>query len=208
MAVVSSHRSDLIKGIRTDLRFSSPIGRLQLAPVAQRSGELCEAVLELRAQGESLQRSNRGGWHSDNLLMSSDPLFQWLATEIRNGAIAITSRLLGRIRAAEVEFVKMWANVNEVGDWNTPHDHTTTWSGALYVADGLGGDGAGGEIVFWNPVNNAQTLGFAGSVSYQPRVGEMMLFPGYLLHAVAPHQWQTSRVSFAFDFNHPHQLIV
>ena len=200
----------MIQDITVDLRFSSPIGRINLPEVAQRADEISSKAVELSKESESLHRSNQGGWHSNSLLDSNEPIFQFVADQVKAGVKSVLRNIVGEEKSDKVSFSKLWVNVNEFGSWNTPHDHTTTWSGVLYVnglIDRAPGGYNTGALTFWNPIAGVAQRGFPANVEISPAPGDLLLFPGYLLHGVAPHSGDSPRITFAFDFDQLHEVI-
>ena len=106
-----------------------------------------------------------------------------------------------------LNFQTLWANVNKASHWNTAHDHNTTWSGVIFL-DGCIEAEAGsdpelrnGDLIVHNPVTGIHLRGFPDACSHHLAVGEMLLFPGYVLHMVVPHNRGRPQISIAFDVN-------
>ncbi|MFT4615372.1 MAG: hypothetical protein ACI9NT_002525, partial [Bacteroidia bacterium] len=158
------------------------------------------------AQEQSAQKSNKGGWHSEeNLFKSKHPSVQWL---VRNLFIASARSVKDSDYFPDKQEIVMsgcWVNINESGDWNAPHSHLPDiWSGVCYIdvnsktsAD-MKSD-KDGDIVFFNPLplwveHNRPVVTYA-----RPENGKVYLFPSYLLHMVAPHYDDKPRISVAFN---------
>ena len=78
------------------------------------------------------------------------------------------------------------------------------WSGAFYV-DVNSKDAVlvksekDGDIIFFNPLPLSKQYQRAPTILATPTSGKMYLFPGYLMHMVAPHFDEKPRISVAFN---------
>jgi len=197
----------LAQQVTLDFSFSSPICRGFMPEVEQRRDEIAAAVLELRRNDPAgIQRSNLGGWQSGNLAgaVLAEPLAD-LVNRLSIATVAMLTKLQGRDHSMALHFRKLWFNVNEAGAWNTPHDHNTTWSGILFLAGQyadmtkLVDRPEEGDVVIYNPVSGVRLRGFPNAYVHRPHIGQLLMFPGYLLHMVVPHTWSTPRITLAFD---------
>ena len=110
----------------------------------------------------------------------------------------------------------MWANVSTAGHFHQQHVHLgCVWAAVLYLDDGYDGDAnpaLGGELVLTDPRMpairmNAPHLGLRESDGkpqqieflVRPRTGLLVIFPGWLLHAVRPFRGSGTRISAAFN---------
>lgn len=109
-----------------------------------------------------------------------------------------------------------WANINEAGHSNSAHTHGSAHvSGVVYIADG---NSTGGRscTLLQNPAPGfhrngmgSGNSGFVGpgedDICLPPVPGSVLLFPGWLPHAVLPHDGTQPRVSISFnaDFVYP-----
>lgn len=193
--------------------------------------ELRRCVLALRsaaAEASSVVRSNNGGWHSDtNLLDASAALLAGssglssgcaatlaslrsslaqnvarfgaavLATQHGGGALRRDARVRVRLQAS-------WANLNEGGDSNSAHTHGSSHvSGAYYVDEG-GTVGAGSCTLLLNPAPGHGSVGVE-DICVPPVAGSLLLFPGWLPHAVLLHDGEAARLSISFNADFEYQ---
>ena len=113
-----------------------------------------------------------------------------------------------------------WANINEAGDWNSAHTHGSSHvSGVVYVDAGNSTDGrsctllqnpAPGFVRTFSSISTS-TRGSADAASgtgngsgeddicVSPEPGSVLLFPGWLPHAVLPHDGNMPRLSISFN---------
>ena len=107
--------------------------------------------------------------------------------------------------------INAWANINRAGNTNDMHTHAGSyWSGVYYVDDG--GVEVGGALELMDPrgvlpmmyaplvrigIKGCLTAG--ASETFQPKTGNMVLFPAWLFHAVQPYLGDGVRISVAFN---------
>lgn len=188
--------------------FGVPIFEAQLPGLKERREELKAAILAMRESDEAgIARSNQRGWHSkDDLHQTEDPTLKWVTEQIYQMGVQLIRHAEKAPQNAEIFLSSLWANVNDFGAWNAPHAHLPCeWSGCIYVdvnenpAD-EGTSTRPGDIMFFDPVPVGAPYRKSSTVSYTPKNGTLYLFPGYLMHMVAPHYEQDPRISMAFNF--------
>jgi uncharacterized protein (TIGR02466 family) len=197
--------------------FSTPVG-LEMVDRLIDLDALRKAVSEEQARDPAgIVKSNVGGWHSATTLQ------HWggpaaLALGMRAAAIAdsMTFNELTPDAPSNSWNADMWANVATAGNFHQAHVHLgCVWSGVVYLDDGYDGHAAadlGGELVLTDPRMpqirmNAPYLGLREGDGkpqpiefvIRPRTGLMVIFPGWLLHAVRPFSGAGKRVSVAFN---------
>lgn len=176
--------------------FTTPVFHQRLEPPAGALPEIAAHLLAERGKSSGLQRSNRGGWHSDgNLFAPEQRDFPWLRETIVRSVLDYAGAGLGF--TGELNFqLTGWAVINGADDYNVPHNHSPhLLSGALYVQvpEGM----TGGEIVFLDPrfnlnANVSQAMKDLGhvppwnrtTVSHPPVTGDLLIFPSWLVHYV------------------------
>lgn len=106
-----------------------------------------------------------------------------------------------------------WYHVTRHAGYTAVHNHPmASWSGVYCVDPGDGADGKarGGALTFLDPRGAAgmyvdpgnehlgRPFGF-GALAYLLRSGQLLLFPSYLVHEVAPYFGQRERITVAFN---------
>lgn len=198
------------------LLFPTPVGEF-LVPDAASTNQALKALILAKEQSEPSQdRSNAGGWHSgDDLLSWESPeigtLNGWImeavdhmiksTLEMMKAAGMPTKVARGRLRPVS------WANVSRYGDYHRSHNHPgSAWSGVYYVDPGTAAPDhpLSGLLELPDPrpyANMAASPGepFAQRVLIQPRPGAMVLFPSWCQHFVHPYFGDDTRISIAFN---------
>jgi uncharacterized protein (TIGR02466 family) len=187
---------------RIDL-FAVPLAMVRdLVPPAL-DAELAAWVLAERERSPGLQRSNEGGWHSLADLPARgvpalDRLFQAVVEQLQQ-----LQASLGRGPDYRARFaLQAWATVMERGDYVSVHDHADAhWSAIYYVDAGDGEGPASGRISWINPIGPARAMPGVDLVpatfACTPRSGLLVLFPGWLRHAVEPYRGSRPRIAIA-----------
>ncbi len=170
------------------------------------NAELEGLILDRMKTSSGMTRSNVGGWHSDEELITwpapaVGQLKNWIVAAVRN-----LHRAVGVKTSPSKLQLTAWANVNRSGDANSTHEHGNhSWSGVYYVATGAAGSRATtGFLEFLDPRHGAGRLNvgltaLGASSLVEPEPGLMVVFPSWLLHAVRPHAEAGLRISVAFN---------
>ncbi|MGW9121169.1 TIGR02466 family protein [Streptomyces sp. NPDC055663] len=112
---------------------------------------------------------------------------------------------LGEARTVAVGVTRSWASLYRSGDRHEPHFHPNTALSAVYYVAAPGTC----EIDLIDPRQNVDYydpgISLAGE-SHRVRLacapGELLVFPGWLKHAVPPFQDETPRMSIAWNLNY------
>jgi len=198
-----------------DTHFPSLIFRQEIVEPPGLNASLLQFVLgERAADSVGLQLSNvaaLGGWHSRTNL-HKEAIFKPLVETISIAAETVAHKL-DYHPSFKLSLDQMWAVVNPPGAFNRAHLHPhSLWSGVYYVQlpDNAGrllfDDPRPGNVMFCAQSRPAATTPPESSLSiaYEPRVGHLILFPGFLQHSVEPNQSTGSgdaslRVAIAFN---------
>ena len=144
------------------------------------NARLSQYILDLEKKEKTLNRTNRGGWHSGKQLFHSDEKF---LCDLRDAITKCAERLLGNT----VTLLSAWANVNRYGHYNISHRHGgCNWACCYYVATDI--TAAGGEFVA-TPEKKA--------IKIVPMPGRFLLFPSSMTHQVLEYKGVAPRISIA-----------
>jgi uncharacterized protein (TIGR02466 family) len=194
--------------------FPTPLVILQLDSQDGANERLKQRILARSESHPSVLKSNRGGWQSDTDFTDwagpDGAAMLAVASEIAT-KISATQTADGFAPAAFAWKMNAWANINRSGNTNDMHTHAGAyWSGVYYVDDG--GVEVGGALELMDPrgvtpmmyaplvrmgIKGCLTAG--GSETFQPKTGNMVLFPAWLFHAVQPYLGDGVRISVAFN---------
>lgn len=197
--------------------FATPVAALEVPDALAINTALERIILARRADHESVQASNAGGWHSDrDILDWGGPQVIRIVDLAKGVAGQITADRQGQTVQPAWK-VQAWANVNTSGHANVAHYHGGAfWSGTYYVADGgcASDHGLGGEFEMLDPRGPgpgmyAPALKFAGEDGasaggaeiIRPKPGLLFLFPSWLMHQVRPYRGTGTRISIAFNLS-------
>jgi len=194
----------------THLLFSTPVIVGSYGGAAQANADLEPLILERRQQAPGIERSNRGGWHSDlNLLRWAEQPVAGIVRKIVELADAATHDTQARAGQRRGWMLEAWANVNPPGASNAPHTHGGCyWSAVYYVRVDAG---TGGELVLHDPRMpaldmHAPALRFRNAggeqiVSIKPEPGMIIIFPSWLSHSVKSWTGEGLRISIAVNLS-------
>jgi uncharacterized protein (TIGR02466 family) len=197
--------------------FPTPLVIATLPDAEALNVELKRIIFAREAAGESVQRSNHGGWQS------SWDLHQWGGAPMHS-VVAFVRAIVEHMtvdragKRHELAWrINAWANVNRQGHGNQFHTHPgALWSATYYVDDGgVGADPSlGGEFEIQDPrgvapVMYAPYLTFPGpdgaalgeAQRLPPRSGMCVVFPSWLSHGVRPYRGTRERISIAINFS-------
>lgn len=196
--------------------FPSPVMHFDWPDSGPLNQDLLEVVLARRAGSSGTVKTNRGGWQSDADLQDwHEPPVRVLLQEMIDLAQEYVARQTGRVDPAFASGwkIRAWANVNERGHFNRPHDHLgrySFFSGVYYVnvGDIEAGQAGGGRTRFedWSfvAIDVDRDADPTRRDSFMaPRNGRMLLFPASLMHSVEPYDGAAQRITIAFNLYHP-----
>lgn len=187
--------------------FPTPMGMFDVPNAATLNPKIADVILAREKADKGIDRSNKGGWHSDiDLLTWPELEFADLADTFRSSVTHMIAATSQQPRFNIDLRLTAWANVSRSGDFNTPHIHPQNhWSGVFYVlAPDFSADriNRAGNIEFLDPrgpVTMLKSPGQSDSMSLSPRQGSILLFPSWLYHWVNPFSIDAMRISIAFN---------
>ncbi|MBK6656870.1 MAG: 2OG-Fe(II) oxygenase family protein [Proteobacteria bacterium] len=190
--------------------FYTPVWQTNVAEDQADWSTLRAAMLEriraLESTGQGVQRTNFGGWQSDDDLYKHRE-FNRLTQRI----MALANQVAPQFSAkASFDDGILWANVNRRGDFNAMHTHPDAiLSGCIYLKVDSADQGAiqfldareGSPTSHWRCYTrlNDSTPLTEQAVTVTPREGDILFFPGWLRHWVTPNLTDQERVSVAFN---------
>lgn len=206
--VVKTVGTRMINLDRSESLFSTPLLRFSVNDHAALDAALLAEGARMRALDGGVAKSNKGGWHSQGNLLSSDAACIVTLRKAVEQAIVAANRKVKATVDPDILRLKLfgWMNINPPGGFNAPHTHPGAhWSGVYYVAQPAVEDGTSGMIEFLDPrsdLPNWRILGaraFRPKRRFRPQPGEIVIFPSYLVHWVYPNDTPEERVTIAFN---------
>lgn len=145
------------------------------------------------------ERCNRGGWQSDSVLWK-EPLFEPLMRQ----ALEVAGVIVREMGANQPEMIirALWGNINPTGGFNFTHVHPSGWMSGVYYLQLPEGN----NVINFEDPRPARMMDFQRNMlsrdcfySHFGKVGQLLLFPSWLPHHVAPNTSDESRISLAFN---------
>lgn len=141
--------------------------------------------------------SNIGGWQSDILTVDTFPeITEQLEDVIKNVQSDIHENF-------KVGLDGYWVNFNQKSHYNMAHVHPlSALSGVLYVKCN---EQSGNIKLNSNslrehyPINTFESPLFRDTIEFQPKVGDVLIFPSWIYHSVLPNNSDDARISIAFN---------
>ena len=193
---------------KTEMLFATPFARFKVADHDILDTELLAEGARMRQASDGLQKSNRGGWHSDgNIFDNPAECIQSLRAAAQAAIFDVTRQITKRVDPADLDMkLSGWMNANPKGGFNAPHTHPgAQWSGVYYVSQPQVSEGNSGMIEFLDPRSDLpnwrilRANPFRPKRKIRPQAGEIILFPSYLVHWVYPNATDAERVTIAFN---------
>ena len=178
---------------------------------------LAELLRELEAADANRAKgtATKGGFQTADTLLSTharanDPalvaLKRHIASAVQSYAGVLIAQECSR-KPAQVTYESWgWGVILRSGNWQGHHVHPDAHiSGVYYVSappSVLGEEGDAGKISFYDPrprANMAQLYAQITRYWEAPRPGDILLFPSWLEHSVAPFEGEGERICIAFN---------
>ena len=190
------------------LLYGTPVWRLsaseRLLAMLPGIAEKIRQDIETGVFNENVSRSNFNGYQSPWIPLKDNPYFgedeRGILIQMIHSAVGLSKNF--KITSA--------INCSPAGSYNTAHVHPSTEiAGAFYIAV----PELSGKLVFRDPRPQCEVSGLyrkfgsaiqslAPRVPVQPKTGELLLFPGWLMHQVEPGQNDHEfRISMAININ-------
>ena len=198
----------MVDSYSSELLFATPLVRITVADAAALNTALLAEAERQRVQSPGVQKSNRGGWHSEGNLFDGPAACVAQLRDIAVDAVRSATRQVSPKLNLESLDMKLfgWMNVNPAGGFNAPHTHPGAhWSGVYYVSQPEVEEGNSGMIEFLDPRTDLPQMRILEAPAFRlkkklrPQPGDIVLFPSYLVHWVYPNETEEERMSIAFN---------
>ena len=163
---------------------------------------------EMRDKTEGVVISNRGGWHSKEILQPIPDELQNFFNQVQGWANNYCAQITG---ITDLVLGNWWVNINPQYTYNRTHDHQKSILSGVYYVDCEGENI--GELVVERDDNMEF---FAGKYLNQsplclntfrmlPYTGFLLMFPAWTYHSVEANLENRDRISIAFNLVDPQQ---
>ena len=190
------------------LWWSTPVWDCPVEGIDNKS--IADYCLKVRDEKPGVNISNKGGWHSGELIIPIPPSLDQLFTELTGFVNDVPQRYMG---TSDLVLGNWWININGKYDYNTPHDHqNSVLSGTYYVSvpeENMGdlllhrGDNA--EFFLTSKVEREPTMANSTTIPCPVKESMFYLFPSWVKHSVERNNTDGERISIAFNFVSPNQ---
>ena len=111
------------------LWWATPVWECPVEDINNKS--IAEYCYKVRDEKPGVNISNRGGWHSGELITPIPPELEQLFNELTVFVNDVPQRYMG---TSNLVLGNWWVNINGKHDYNMPHDHqNSVLSGTYYV---------------------------------------------------------------------------
>ena len=186
-----------------ELYFPTPIYVLDIKDQSINE-QLEKDILNWYNKDKGINRTNVNGWHSKTT-MHEMPEYKRLTDALYEAQKKI---YIEEDLDSEPFLGNMWANVNPKGGMNRAPIHPNSlWSGVYYVKANKNS----GHLKIDDPRSIASMsrprlkekqhpIRLWRETSFEPKVGRLIMFPAWLVHAVDPNLSDELRISVSFNF--------
>jgi uncharacterized protein (TIGR02466 family) len=190
------------------LWWATPVWECPVEDIDNKS--IAEYCYKVKNEKPGVNISNRGGWHSGELITPIPPALDQLFNDLTIFVNDVPQRYMG---TSNLVLGNWWININGKYDYNESHDHqNSVLSGTYYVQvpeENMGdlvlhrGDNA--EFFLTSKVERKQTMANAMTIPCPVKESMFYLFPSWVKHSVERNNTDSERISIAFNFVSPNQ---
>lgn len=190
------------------LWWATPVWECPVEGIDNKS--ITEYCYKVKEEKPGVNISNRGGWHSGELITPIPSALEQLFNELTVFVNDVPQRYMG---TSNLILGNWWININGKYDYNEQHDHqNSVLSGTYYVQvpeENMGnlmlhrGDNA--EFFLTSKVERQQTMANAMTIPCPVKESMFYLFPSWVKHSVERNNTDSERISIAFNFVSPNQ---
>ena len=194
--------------------FATPLMSVQLDLDLEKLTELAFQIQNKDKKG--VQKTNKGGWHSNNINEEKHEEFIRLKKEINYFSQIYRSEVFrGMIFNKNVthSISHIWININEKHHYNDLHIHgESTLSGAYYIKHD--GSNENGNLTFKHPIHHWQYImrshwpyelieeyneATSEYIDITPKSNMLLIFPSWLEHKAENNLKDDTRISLSFN---------
>lgn len=163
---------------------------------------MIDYCLDLENNFSGVEKTNAGGWQSDNL-SGEIPQLNELFKKIIESSKKFRDTM-GFKKVLQPKILNLWININYQHCYNVVHTHPgSIFSGVFYLQC----NPSSGNLVFVNPYDfinipqHIETYNEYNSAKWLvvPEVQKLVMFPSYLRHYVDANKTLEKRISVSFN---------
>lgn len=163
-----------------------PLGKFEIyRQIIEIPDYMIDKIYDLKKEDLGMPKTNQGGWHSKTFTPYKDYYngrYKW-TKEFLETAINMV-----QAQWPQSQFSRAWFNLNPSGSTNKWHDH---------------GEHTRVAVIYVSVPDHSGSIEFRKDqeiVSYEPRLGDFLVFPGKLEHRVVAGANTEDRISMAINF--------
>jgi len=185
---------------REHMLFPTPFWQTQVKGVD--NAPIKEYCYELKDKTEGVVISNRGGWHSKEILQPIPKELQNFFNQVTSYVNNYCAQITG---ITDLALGNFWVNINPPGTYNRRHDHQKSILSGVYYVD-CEGSNIGNFVIerddnmefFAGKYMNSPIM--QQSFSITPLTGFLFILPAWTYHSVEMNMEDRDRISIAFNF--------
>ena len=163
--------------------FSTPLWHLEGIP-HELADELYQGAYRFKEKYPAANRSNQGGYQT--------PSLDW--EEFHPQGIEVINKLVYEAIEHEFKVEAWWYNINGKGHWNSPHTHPSCdLALVLYLTE------TDNLLTLINPFSHRNYSGCRDDIIPKTKKGNIVIFPGDILHFVRPNPRDEDRISISMN---------
>ena len=186
--------------------FATPFWQTQVKGVDNAS--IKEYCYHLQKNTEGVVISNRGGWHSKEILNPIPDELKNFFNQVQAWANNYCAQITG---INDLVLGNWWVNINPKYTYNRTHDHQRAILSGVYYVD-CEGENIGNLVVerddnmeFFGGRYQNQSPICMNSFNMLPYTGFLLMFPAWTYHSVEMNMEDRDRISIAFNLVDPQQ---
>lgn len=188
---------------REHMLFATPIWQTQVQGVDNKS--IKDYCYYLRENTKGVVISNRGGWHSKDILQPIPEALQNFLNQVTQYVNGYCSQITG---ITDLVIGNFWININGKYTYNRSHDHQNSVLSGVYYVD-CEGENIGNFVVERDDNMEFFAGKYKGSPIMQtgfqikPLTNFLFVLPSWTYHSVEMNMENRDRISIAFNFVEP-----
>ena len=189
---------------REHMLFATPFWQTKVEGVDNES--IKKYCYEMRDKKPGVVISNRGGWHSKDILEPVSDELKNFFNQVQAWANNYCAQITG---ITDLVLGIWWVNINPKYTYNRTHDHQRSILSGVYYVD-CEGENIGELVVerddnmefFTGRYQNTSPI-CMNTFRMLPYTGFLLMFPAWTYHSVEMNMEKHDRISIAFNFVNP-----